>query len=91
MRRTLPLLLALLAVSCAAPGAGRGVMAGAPAVPPLDDAGIQFVSGDEAAHPRIRYRDGQVSQNDSCAIRIGARLNRRIPPVYVNGQPIGFC
>ena len=41
--------------------------------------------------PRIRYFDGgQVSLNDRCAVRKG-KLNTKMPPIYVNGQPIGFC
>jgi hypothetical protein len=41
--------------------------------------------------PLIRYFDtGLVSLNDRCAVR-KTRLSPRMPPVYVNGQPIGFC
>jgi hypothetical protein len=41
--------------------------------------------------PRVRYFDGnQVSLNDRCAVR-KTKLNAKMPPVYVNGQPIGFC
>ena len=57
----------------------------------LDQDGIFYVLGEDPAHPRVRYRDGQVSQNESCAIQLANKLNRRIPPVYVNGEPIGFC
>ena len=57
----------------------------------LSDAGSFYVQGDDAAHPRVRYPDGQVALNDSCAILLGNKLSRRIPPMYVNGQPIGFC
>ncbi len=38
----------------------------------------------------IRYEDGQVSENDRCAVS-QKRLNTKIPPVYVNGRVIGFC
>jgi hypothetical protein len=58
---------------------------------PLNDDGIFFVETDDPTRPRIRYLDGQVSQNSSCAIRLDNKLNRKIPPVYINGQPIGFC
>lgn len=40
--------------------------------------------------PRLRFEDGAISLNDRCPVR-KVRLNRRLPPVYVNGQPIGFC
>jgi hypothetical protein len=58
---------------------------------PLDDDGVFYVLGDDPLRPRVRYLDGQVSLNASCAIRAGNKLGRKIPPVYVNGQPIGFC
>lgn len=58
---------------------------------PLSDDGVFYVQSSEPASPRVRYLDGQVSLNDSCAIRRGSKLNRRVPPIYVNGQPIGFC
>jgi hypothetical protein len=50
----------------------------------------------EFVHPadslsRLRYFDGdQVSLNDRCPVR-KVRLNPKMPPVYVNGQPVGFC
>jgi len=41
--------------------------------------------------PRLRYFDGeQVSLNDRCAVR-KVKLNPKMPPIYVNGQPVGFC
>ena len=43
-----------------------------------------------AALPHILFDDGQVSLNDQCPVR-KAKLNLRMPPVYVNGKPIGFC
>lgn len=58
---------------------------------PLVDDGCFYVLDDTAALPRVRYLDGQVSLNESCAIRRGSKLNRKIPPVYVNGRPVGFC
>ena len=41
-------------------------------------------------HPLIRYPDGELSLNDRCPVRRN-KLNLRMPPVYVNGRPIGFC
>lgn len=58
---------------------------------PLDDDGVVYVLGEKPAFPRVRYLDGQVSLNESCAIRVENKLSRRIPPVYVNGRAIGFC
>ena len=58
---------------------------------PLDDEGIVYVLAAQPGFPRVRYLDGQLSLNESCAIRVENKLSRRIPPVYVNGQPIGFC
>jgi hypothetical protein len=41
--------------------------------------------------PRVRYfEDGLVSINDRCAVR-KVKLNPKMPAVYVNGQPVGFC
>ncbi len=50
----------------------------------------RFVPGEEPELPRIEFADSLVSLNDRCIVR-GTRLNLRIRPVYVNGQPIGFC
>lgn len=50
---------------------------------------IDFIEP-EAEFPRIRFADGQVSLNDRCPVR-KVKLNRRMPPIYVNGKPIGFC
>lgn len=41
--------------------------------------------------PRVRYfEDSQVTLNDRCAVR-KVKLNPKMPAVYVNGQPVGFC
>lgn len=50
----------------------------------------ELVPTGDPAHPRVRYADGLVSLNDRCAVRQGG-LNPTYHPVYVNGQPIGFC
>jgi len=85
---------ALIHTSCTS--AGDAMAAGMPsAMPPmmkvLSDDGVVFVASGDEEHPRLRYVDGQVSQNSTCAIRLGNKLNPKIPPVYINGQPIGFC
>ena len=57
----------------------------------LSGDGVFAVPGGDTRHHRLRYVDGQVSRNDSCMIRLGNRLNPRVPPLYVNGEPLGFC
>jgi len=49
------------------------------------------VASGDAAHPLLRYRDGQLSQNTSCVIQLDNALNPAVPPMYVNGRPLGFC
>jgi hypothetical protein len=56
--------------------------------PPIGEA--HFVDGDIDTLPRIRFADGLVSLNDRCPVRL-VPLNLRMPPVYVNGRPVGFC
>jgi len=73
------LVLALLGLAA---GCGRPL--------PTQEGVIAVASGDPE-HPRLRYLDGQVSGNTSCAIRRGNRLNPGVPPMRVNGIPIGFC
>jgi hypothetical protein len=88
-------LLALAAASCSSGTgmAGPSMMPGAmpPMMKMLSDDGVVAVASGDPTHPRLRYVDGQVSQNMSCAIRLENKLNPKIPPVYINGQPIGFC
>ncbi len=38
----------------------------------------------------LRFEDGAVSLNDRCPVR-RSRLNPKMPPVFVNGRPVGFC
>ena len=106
IEKPLALIALCLSAACAAPQAGTTnpelqdtadrmapmapVTPVAP-MPALDGEGVFFVATSEAARPKVRYLDGQVSLNRSCAIRLGNKLNRRIPPMYVNGKPIGFC
>jgi len=59
--------------------------------PKLTGDGVFFVVSDNPKRPLARYADGQLSMSNSCAIKLENKLNRRIPPAYVNGQPIGFC
>ncbi len=38
----------------------------------------------------LTYADSLTSVNTHCIVS-GSHLNPRIDPVYVNGQPVGFC
>lgn len=40
--------------------------------------------------PRLIFADGLVSLNDRCMVR-QVKLNRKMPPIYVSGEPVGFC
>jgi hypothetical protein len=93
MERRVAVLLALLPLACAGTPAREAAPASMMPMHSvvLDGAGVFPVSGDDVTHPRLRYADGQVSLNDTCAIRMDKQLNPKIPPVYINGQPVGFC
>lgn len=104
--RTLPLFLVLACapstLACLAapprsaqpmespPGSDAPVLDGRPPRPLVED-GAFYVLGEDPVHPRVRTLEGQLSLNDSCMIRLGNKLSRRVPPMYVNGQPLGFC
>jgi len=62
-----------------------------PMAPKLTGDGVFFVVSEDPKKPLARYGDGQLSMSNSCAIKLENKLNRRIPPAYVNGRPIGFC
>jgi hypothetical protein len=44
----------------------------------------------DSPFPRLRFADGSVSINDRCPVT-KRKLSVYFPPVYVNGQAIGFC
>ena len=44
----------------------------------------------DAEFPGLVFADGQVSVNDKCPVR-KTKLNRRMPAVFANGRPVGFC
>lgn len=50
----------------------------------------EYVPTADPEHPKLRYADSLVSLNDRCPVRQG-KLNSSYRPVYVNGQPVGFC
>ncbi|MFT7463852.1 MAG: hypothetical protein ACI9EF_002200 [Pseudohongiellaceae bacterium] len=80
-KRVMPLALLLVAAV--------GCQSTAPS--PTSGDGVFAVPAQEDSHHRLRYQDGQLSRTDSCMIRLGNRLNHRVPPLYVNGEPMGFC
>jgi len=47
-------------------------------------------AGGSDEYPLLCFADGQVSLNDRCIVR-QRPLNPKMPPVYVNGRPVGFC
>lgn len=87
------ILLGLVLAACQTTGPGGDSSKKRPMDPEerLCQDGNTYVVSKDPKLPLIRYQDGQVALSDSCAVRLGARLNRRIPPAYVNGQPLGFC
>ena len=50
----------------------------------------RYVASADAKLPRLRYADSLTSVNDRCVVT-QRKLNPQIPPVYVNGKPVGFC
>lgn len=74
-----------------AASAGRGAAESMPAAARVvADTGAVAYDAGSAEFPRILFGDGQLSLNDRCIVR-QVKLNLRMPPIYVNGQPIGFC
>ena len=65
----------------------RAALRPAELVPPVSEP--VFIDP-ESAFPKIRFADGLVSVNDRCPVT-KRKLSVHFPPVYVNGQPIGFC
>lgn len=59
------------------------------AAPP--GAGAFALRSADPERARVRYEDGQVSANDSCMVRVARGVSPGMPPLYVNGRPVGFC
>ena len=77
--------LALLGLLVAAFGCGAEERAAVP----LEEAQGTYTDPADS-FPRVEYpRDG-VTLNERCMVRM-ARLNRRMPPMFVNNFPVGFC
>ncbi len=56
----------------------------------VNDSGAVAYVDSTAEYPRLIFADGHTSINNRCMVRM-VKLNRRMPPVYVNSQPVGFC
>jgi hypothetical protein len=41
-------------------------------------------------YPYLKLAGGEITLNDRCPVRKSG-LNRRLPVLFVNGRPIGFC
>ena len=50
----------------------------------------RYVPTSDADHPRLRFPDSLLSMNDRCIVS-QSKLNTRVRPIYVNGDPVGFC
>lgn len=74
------------------PNLSRGLAVATFVAIALPSAGVaqRFITTDDAEFPRVQYADSLYSLNDQCIVRL-RKLSLRIPPVYVNGLPIGFC
>lgn len=42
------------------------------------------------SYPHMKMQNGQITINDRCPVR-RVPLNLRLPTLYVNGEPLGFC
>lgn len=71
----------LAAAGCAKPG---------PLAPEATVLGPAQYADPTVEKPKIRWGAGPTSLNDRCIVR-KSKLNLRMPPIFVNGQPIGFC
>ncbi len=58
--------------------------------PPAPTTAQEYAPTADPNHPKVRYEGSLVSLNDRCPVRQG-KLSTAYRPVYVNGQPIGFC
>ena len=70
-------------------GCGAGETLDPRARLPVPVAGATL-ENDQEERGRLVLPDGSKTENDSC-IRTGMKLTPDLPPVWVNGKPIGFC
>lgn len=56
----------------------------------MDRSGLATKVDTSVALSPLLYPDGQLTLNDRCPVRkVG--LNPRMPAIYVNQHPVGFC
>ena len=71
------------------------------AVNPKDNIPVAYVDADGSHEsltrdtlrnrsPHLKMTGGAISLNDKCPVR-KAPLNLRLPALFVNGRPVGFC
>ncbi len=83
MNRGLVLLIFGLAAGCSQPDVDLR------AREPITPAGAAYDDAN-AEHPRLTFLGGKSTPNDRCIVT-QRKLNPHLPPVWVNGVPIGFC
>lgn len=92
LRSALMVVTGVVAVCLGACGQKESADKTADATATMDDRPVlaEFVNPEDSLS-HLRYlADGQTSLNDRCAVR-KVRLNPKMPPLYVNGRPVGFC
>ena len=62
----------------------------APATARAEEFYGRYVPSADTARPRLKFNDSLVSLNNHCPVTT-SRLNRKIQPLYINGEAIGFC
>jgi hypothetical protein len=86
--RFLAFLVALLPLaSTVITGCGPGEDARARLPVPVAGATLE---NDQDELVRLAFPDGSKTENDRCIVS-GRPLTPELPPVWVNGKPIGFC
>jgi hypothetical protein len=85
-------------VRSSSPAVALVLLAVAPACAPapveparlVETHGAAAYADDAASLPHIRFGDAGSSINDRCPVRKN-KLNLKMPPLWVNGRPVGFC
>ncbi len=70
-------------------GCGAGEQLDPRARLPVPVAGATL-ENDQEERGRLVLPDGSKTENDRCIVT-QMRLSPELPPVWVNGKPIGFC
>lgn len=83
MQRSASVLLIGLGLACARPEVDPRARV------PIPMPGVTL-SDASAEYPHLTFPDGRSTPNDRCIVT-ERKLNTHLPPVWVNGVPIGFC